>query len=155
MMMMMMMPIMVLMPLLTLMVMLMLVLMPGLMLMLVLMLVLMPSGDAVCRWSCHFLYCGVQWFIRDVPRVFQCSMEDSAGISMAMKAWRASNICLFARIALIVCFVHTADVHVVCSLFDPSLKCCDANCDELASLGVPRQVKCSPVARCDSEAPPD
>ena len=47
------------------------------------------------------------------------------------------------------------DVHVDCFLFDPSLKRCDANCDGLAWFGVRHQVKCSPVARCDPEVPPD
>ena len=47
------------------------------------------------------------------------------------------------------------DVHDDCSLFDPSLERCDASCDGLASLGVRRQVKCSPVARCAPEVPPD
>ena len=46
-------------------------------------------------------------------------------------------------------------VHDNCSLFDPSLERCDANCDGLASFGVRLQVKCSPVARCSPEVPPD
>ena len=46
-------------------------------------------------------------------------------------------------------------MHDDCSLFDLSLKRCDANCGGLASFGVRRQVKCSPVARCDPEVPPD
>ena len=44
-------------------------------------------------------------------------------------------------------------VHGGCSLFDPSLKRFDANCDGLSSFGVSRQVKCFPVARCDPELP--
>lgn len=37
-----------------------LTLMLMLILMLMLMLVVMPSSDAVCRWSCPFLYCWIQ-----------------------------------------------------------------------------------------------
>ena len=47
------------------------------------------------------------------------------------------------------------DVHDDCSLFDPSLKRCVANCDGLASFGVGRQVNCSPVPRYAPEVPPD
>ena len=47
------------------------------------------------------------------------------------------------------------DVRDDFSSFDPSLKRCDANRDGLASFGVRRHLKCSPVARCDPEVPSD
>ena len=51
--------------------------------------------------------------------------------------------------------VAGVNVHNDYSLFYQFLKYCDANCDGLASFGVRRQVKCSPVVRCDPEASPE
>ena len=92
-------------------------------------------------------------------------MEHSASISMAMKAQRAAHISPFCancadgllRAELFAELVPAvvAGMHDDCSLFDPSLKRCVANCDGLASFGVGRQVNCSPVPRYAPEVPPD
>lgn len=54
-------------------------------------------------------------------------------------------------VGLVVELVVAGYVHDDRSLIYPLSKCCDANCDELASCGIRCQVKCFSVARCDPE----